>query len=191
MILLIKFCNFRNKTQKAIKMIGKNIYLRALEPEDLEEIYLWENDSELWIHNSSLTPFSQYILKKYIANSSEDIYSSKQLRLIITEKSNDKAIGTIDLYEFNPQHQRAGIGILIYDKEKRKKGYASESLELIIDFCKNRLNLKNLFCNILSENIDSKNLFISNSFKLIGTKKQWVYANKSWHDEELYFLNLK
>jgi len=34
-------------------------------------------------------------------------------------------IGTIDIFEFDPFHKRAGIGILIGNESYRRKGYAS------------------------------------------------------------------
>ena len=42
------------------------IRLRALEPEDLECLYKWENDMDLWEVSDTLTPFSLFTLKKYI-----------------------------------------------------------------------------------------------------------------------------
>ena len=42
------------------------IRLRALEPEDLECLYQWENDMDLWEVSDTLTPFSLFTLKKYI-----------------------------------------------------------------------------------------------------------------------------
>lgn len=67
-------------------MNDENILLRALEPEDLEYLYKWENDMDLWDVSDTLTPFSHYTLKKYIENSHEDIYTSKQLRLMIVRQ---------------------------------------------------------------------------------------------------------
>ena len=47
------------------------IRLRALEPEDLELLYRWENDSALWEFSSTLAPFSRYLLKEYIENAAQ------------------------------------------------------------------------------------------------------------------------
>ena len=65
-------------------MQDENILIRALEPEDLEYLYKWENDMDLWDVSDTLTPFSHFTLKKYIENAHVDIYTSKQLRLMIT-----------------------------------------------------------------------------------------------------------
>ena len=52
------------------------VRLRALEPEDLELLYRWENDPELWEVGNTLAPYSRYILKEYIAGSDRSIYET-------------------------------------------------------------------------------------------------------------------
>ena len=59
------------------------IILRALEPTDIDALYKWENDPEIWHVSNTCTPYSKYILEKYIENSHLDIYQVKQLRLMI------------------------------------------------------------------------------------------------------------
>ena len=94
-------------------LTGKTISLRALEPEDLELLYRWENDPSVWLLSGTLAPFSRYVLKQYLENAGKDIYELKQLRLIIQSNETDRALGAVDLFEFDPYHRRAGTGILI------------------------------------------------------------------------------
>ena len=51
-----------------------NIKLRAPEPEDIDLLYEWENNTEIWYLSNTLTPFSKYSLKKFIEHSHLDIY---------------------------------------------------------------------------------------------------------------------
>lgn len=169
-------------------LIGKKIKLRALEPIDLDVIYEWENDSSIWMFSNTFTPFSRYTLKKYLLNSHKDIYSIKQMRLIIEIIESTKAIGCIDLFDFDPHNLRAGIGILIGEKNERKKGYASEALELLINYSFTTLNLHQLYCNILSDNEHSMDLFKKHNFQIAGLKKDWVFSDKKWYNE--YLLQL-
>lgn len=172
---------------------GKNISLRAMEFSDAELLYEWENDMEIWHLSNTLTPFSRFVLEQYVMNSHEDIFSTKQLRMMIDLHNNEsagKAIGSIDIFDFEPMHRRAGIGILLL-KEYRGKGYASEALDVLITYATKTLNLHQLYCNIGPENQDSLNLFLGKNFKIIGTKKDWNYINKSWHDEILMQLLLE
>ncbi len=162
-----------------------NIKLRALEPTDLDFLFQTENNTAFWEVSSTQTPFSKYILSQYIANAHQDIYQAKQLRLIIEYKN--ISIGMIDLFDFNPQHKRAGIGILILEKFQGK-GYAKTALHIFISYCFKILNLHQLYANITADNQASIRLFTTANFKKIGTKKDWTYAKKGYKDELLFQL---
>lgn len=165
---------------------NKTILLRALEKEDLDILYKWENDTRIWKLSNTLIPFSKFTLKEYIESSRQDIYEAKQLRLIIEHQESKKALGALDLFDFDPYNLRAGIGILIAAPEDRNKGYASESLDTMMRYCIEVLDLKQLYCNILENNTKSLNLFISKGFVITGTKKAWVRVKEEWLTE--FFL---
>ncbi|MGB4293497.1 MAG: GNAT family protein [Bacteroidales bacterium] len=169
-------------------MTCDEIILRAVEPEDLELLYRWENNIDYWLISNTIKPFSKYILKKYIENSHKTIFETGQLRLMIDTKENKKTIGTIDLFDFDPFHQRAGVGILIADESSRRKGYASMALKCLIDYCFNTLQLHQLYCNILSSNCESMELFKKLGFVKTGIKKDWVKTSNGYLDEHLFQL---
>ena len=157
-----------------------------MEPEDIDRMYTWENDPETWIYSNTQTPFSRFYLEQYVINSHCDIYTEKQLRLMISN-TRQETVGCIDLFEFDPQNRRAGVGILI-DKHYRKKGYASESIDIMVNYAKNVLHLHQLFCNITEDNKKSLDLFKKKGFVIAGNKKQWIWKENQWIDE--YFLQL-
>ena len=163
---------------------GELIHLRALEPEDIDFLFDTENDTSFWEVSSTQTPFSKNLLENYIANSHLDIYEAKQLRLIVAENNSDQPVGMIDGVDFNPQHHRAGIGIIINQKQQQK-GYASEALTLLINYCFTTLQLHQLFANITSDNESSLALFEKQGFTAIGTKKEWIHSNGTFKDEIL------
>lgn len=173
------------------KLKKDNIRLRPVEPEDLEVLYNWENDTEIWHISNTITPFSKYILKKYLENSHLDIYETKQLRFIIELEENTKVhvpIGTIDLFDFDPYHSRIGIGILIKEDKHRQKGYASAALEILINYTFSTLLVHQIYCNIDTDNITSLNLFKKFNFKITGKKIDWCKNASSWKNE--YILQL-
>ena len=165
---------------------GNNIRLRALEPSDADLIFKWENNPSNWRVSGTLLPFSKHLIEQYV-NAAQDIYSVKQLRFIIEDKA-QKALGTIDLFDFDPVNLRAGVGILIADEQERGKGYAKEALQLLLDYAFNHLNLHSLFCNILDDNKVSINLFESCGFEITGNKKQWIKTPQGMKNE--LFLQL-
>ena len=166
---------------------GENIQLRALEPEDLQFLFDTENDESFWEVSHTQAPFSKFLLKQYLENAHLDVFEAKQLRLIIQESTNEKPVGIIDLFDFNPQHKRAGIGILIHT-EHQQNGFASEALKLLIDYCFTHLNLHQLYANITSDNEKSISLFTKHQFKIIGIKKDWILSNNIFKDEILLQL---
>lgn len=167
---------------------GDGIRLRAVEPEDLELLYRWENEEDTWKQSNTLVPFSKYILKRYIANSHKSLYETSQLRLMIDVSEERKTIGTIDLFDFDHYHLRAGVGILIADMHDRKRGYGSAALECLMRYAFGTLGLHQLWCNILEGNEESMRLFLSHGFTLCATRKEWVRLNDRFVTE--YMLQL-
>jgi diamine N-acetyltransferase len=164
------------------------IKLRALEPEDLELLYDWENDDSNWIISNTVTPFSKYTLKRYLENSHKNIYETGQLRMMIDHVHDKVTIGTIDLFDFDPFHKRAGLGILVANEAYRRKGYATMALTGIIEYCFKTLQLHQLYCNILANNCESMELFKKQGFALAGVKKDWIKTSEGYLDESIFQL---
>jgi diamine N-acetyltransferase len=169
---------------------GTLTQLRALEPTDLDILYKWENNIENWHLSGTLAPFSRFVIEQYLTASHHDIYYNKQLRLMIDRKDSKKEspVGCIDLFDLDPFHKRAGVGILIGEKEDRKKGYGREALNLLIEYSFQKLDLHQLFANIAADNVSSLEMFKKCGFVMIGIKKEWLNVNGSWSDECLLQL---
>jgi len=173
-----------------ITLKGTNIYLRALEPEDLEFVYAIENNESVWEVSNTQTPYSRFLINQYLENAHQDIYEAKQLRLAICLNDTQKAIGLIDLFDFDPKNSRAGVGLVIADLESRNKGIGSEALELVINYSFQQLQLHQLYANIGSDNEISLQLFTKFGFQKIGIKKDWIKVNNRFKDE-LFFQLIK
>ncbi len=170
-----------------ITLKGDTIYLRALEPEDLEFIHAIENDESIWEISNTQTPYSKFLIKQYLEHSQKDIFEVKQLRLVISSYK-EESLGLIDLFDFDFKNGRAGIGILVKALEDRKKGYGSEALQLLVNYSFAHLGLHQLYCNISEENEASIKLFEKQGFKKIGLKKEWNYVDGSYKNEYLFQL---
>ncbi len=164
------------------------IRLRALEPEDVELLYRWENDPDVWRVSGTMAPFSKYILRQFIENQRHNIYETGQLRLIIEEKSSGRAVGAIDLFDVDPYNRRAGVGILVHDPKDRGQGYASDALAALIRYSFSILGLNQVYCNVTANNLHSLSLFKSKGFTVVGIKKEWIKTTSDWQDE--YLLQL-
>ena len=164
------------------------IQLRPLEMSDLDLLYDWENNPHVWSVSNTITPYSKHTLQQYIENAGNDIYSSKQLRLVIEKNDNKKAIGFIDLFEFDPYNSKVGVGILIAESQERNKGYASKALALMVTYVHKHLGVNQIYCNITTDNKQSIQLFEQAGFIKSGTKKDWIREEDKWLDESMYQL---
>jgi len=171
-----------------ITLKGETIHLRALEPEDLDFVYAIENDETIWEVSNTQTPYSRYLIHQYLENAHQDIYEAKQLRLAICLNNSQEAIGLIDLFDFDPKNNRAGVGILINDTLNRNRGIGSEALALIVDYSFEQLQLHQLYANIGTDNEISIQLFTKFGFQKIGIKKDWIKVNNRYKDELLFQL---
>ncbi len=168
-----------------VTLVGEHIRLRALEPEDLNFIHRIENDETIWELSATQTPYSKFVIKRYLENAHKDIFEVKQLRLVI-EGPGEESIGLIDLFDFDARNMRAGVGILIEQDKHRNKGYGAEALQLLCNYSFKRLNLHQLYANIASDNTGSIKLFGKLGFEKVGVKKDWNFQMGSFKDELLF-----
>jgi len=173
----------KNKTY----LENERIYLRAIEPVDLEIMYEIENHPSIWEVSGFTVPYSRYLLKQYIQNSSHDIFSDKQLRLMIVRKSDNCSIGIIDITDFVPLHGRGAVGIVIIDKY-RGQGYAKEALELLCTYSFEYVHMKQLYAYVAADNAESISLFNSCGFSQSGLLKEWLHSDSKYKDAVLLQL---
>lgn len=171
-----------------ITLKGHTIFLRALEPADLEFLYKLENEESLWEVSNTIAPYSRFILNEYLNNSHRDIYDVKQLRLVICTNQNTDPIGFIDFYDFEPKHSRVGVGIVIFSDKDKRKGFASEALTLTCNYAFQHLNVHQIFAGITEENQGSIALFENAGFERNGVKKDWIFSSGTFKSEYIYQL---
>ncbi|WP_321480129.1 GNAT family N-acetyltransferase [uncultured Bacteroides sp.] len=157
-------------------LVDDRIFLRAIEPEDLDIIYEMENNPSFWSITNLTVPYSRYVIKEYIANTQSDMFADKQLRLMIVCKEGNKVIGTIDITDYVPLHGRGGVGIAILE-EFRNQGLAFDAMNLLCEYAFNFLHMKQLYAHIPSENEASLNLFTSCGFVRSGLLKEWLHTD--------------
>lgn len=162
-------------------LANKIIALRAPEPEDLDLVFSWENDTALWKYGSTISPFSRYILKEYIASGGGDFYQTRQMRLMIIHKGSDSCIGMIDLFDFDPFHRRAAVGILI-DTAWQQQGLATEALRLLDAYSFRFLGIHQLYAHIPVTNEASRKLFEKEGYTTKGILTDWIRVGDQYED---------
>ena len=163
---------------------SSKIKLRAVEPEDLDLMYLVENDTELWPYGQTSVPFSHYALKQYIAESSNDIFHDRQLRLVI-ETPDGTSVGFVDLQNYEPQHHRAEVGIVVVP-EKQRQGIATEALRLLWMYVTVHLGIHQLYALVPESNEVSIALFAKCGYKRNATLQDWLKSPEGWQTVSVF-----
>lgn len=158
------------------------VFLRALEPEDLELLYTIENDTMLWSVSQERSHYSKFVLKQYLASQPADIFQLGELRLVICEKITQKSIGLIDLTEFSPIDGRAEISICLLS-DYRGRGYGKAAIQEIEKYAKEVLRMNFLFAKVSKKaNSISMQLFLSMAYKEVAVLPAWHYGKNGYED---------
>ena len=152
---------------------GNKILLRPLIYSDLNFLKSIENNIDNWHFGSEEKKFSNDELINYIENAKINIKIAKQYRFVIDY--NCSPVGFIDLYNY--KNKSVEIGIII-SKKYRNRGFAKESLLLILDYSLNNLGLKKISATISSENLLSLMLFKSCGFKIHKKENNLIHFYK-------------
>lgn len=160
------------------------VTFRALEPEDLEELYLIENDRELWDAGSTNVPYSKVYLMEYILSTKNDIYADRQLRLM-AEREGGRVVGIADLTNYDPRYRRAEVGIVV-KKAYRSQGYATEILRRLLDYADNMLQLKQIYAIVSEHNTASIKAMERAGFQRSALLKDWLSTLSTGEDALLY-----
>lgn len=162
-----------------------SVILRAVEPEDLDYMYVIENDRDIWKVGNTNMPYSRFALHEYIANSTGDIYTDKQLRLIITNQE-QAFIGILDLCNFNPQHQRAEVGIVVRP-EYREQGYGKAAMLRLMNYAHAVLHIHQLFALVSVDNAWCIKLFETVGFVRDAELQDWLFDGDKY--DNVYLMH--
>ena len=167
-----------------MNIVGRICRLRALEPDDLDAMYEWENDVDVWRASGTSAPFSRHILSRLIDEQRFDIYATRQLRLVIEPSESRKEIGAVDLFEFDPQNLRAGVGIIVAPS-CRRRGFAADALAAAERYACATLHLHQLWCSVAADNTASLRLFEKARYIHCGRRRDWLTTVDGKIDEIL------
>ncbi|UOQ78456.1 GNAT family N-acetyltransferase [Hymenobacter sp. 5516J-16] len=126
-------------------------------------------------------PVSRHVLRQYLDNAAADFFEVRQMRLIISDTGSGAAVGALDIFGFEPLHQRAAVGITVQG-EYRRRGYARAALELVIPYARQVLRLHQVYCTISATNQASIRLFAAAGFTEVGVRKEWLRTAQGWQN---------
>ena len=165
--------------------------LRALEPEDLEQLYTIENNLDDWEYSNMSAPFSRYVLRDYIANQHCDLTIDQQVRLVVCDDSDEqKVIGLADIFNFDARHRRAEIGLIIA-KDFRSHGYAIKAAQLLVEYASRIGLLDQIYAFISEDNEPCCKVFDKLGFNRASILNNWFKNANSYSNSVIFQLFLK
>lgn len=149
---------------------GEKCSLRSVGSKDIDTILLWENDSEVRRFGDSEKIFTREDIETFVRNQQYDIAATEQQRFMI-DAPDGRSVGAIDLFDYDGS--TAGIGILVYARADRRKGYAADALRTLIQYARN-LRISVLHASVAADNTASLRLFESCGFVRSGESEGTV-----------------
>lgn len=156
------------------------ISLRAVERDDLDMLYLLENDIAAGGGAVASQPLSRLMLWRYIEQYSADIAAEKQLRLVVADASG-QAIGAIDISDYDAVNRRGFVGISILEAF-RGRGYGRAALDMLCGYAARVLGMHQLAALVAVDNAASRRLFAAAGFKPCGRLRSWLRHGNTYTD---------
>lgn len=171
---------------KKIRLETKNLIVRTHQKKDAKNLYDTLNDKNVlkYIPEESISMEQAQDAIDWLISNYDLNFDYKYSFAIEAKESNDY-IGW------------CGLGYLDYDKSQKEiyitlksrywgKGFATESLEVLIDYIFNELELKELVAVVKSENIGSQKVIEKLGFKYEGVIEN-IPEEFSFYEGELYY----
>jgi len=164
-------------------LIDENLILRAIEIKDA--IFLKEMINNPDLENSVLGwsfPVSEKDQYEWINN----IKNVNEVKYIIENEG--IAIGMASITSIDYKNSTANLNIKIKDIQYKRKGIGFKTINLLIRYCFDELNLNCLTANILDYNIASQRLFEKCGFTKEALLRSRIYKKGNYHDIFIYSI---
>ncbi len=171
----------------SVNLQGKGVILRAMEPEDLDLIYVWENDPAEWDSTHTRAPYSRYELRQFIETQSQGALDQlhQQRFMVCDAECVERCVGMVDIYDYDSRNRRAGVGIFI-DPAYRRCGFALNALFRLEEYLVDSYELHQVWAEVASSNTASRLLFERAGYGLKSVKKEWLRRSGGYEDELFY-----
>ena len=170
---------------------GKNITLRPIVEDDIEELYAHMMNLNNRDEHYSLAFRTMAELRNDIAENGLWTDDSGVLALIDNESG--KLIGQIAWFKTVMYLDEIEIGYIMYDQARRSKGGMTEALKLFTDFLFDSKPLSNRPVNrirlcVATENVPSRRVAEKAGYTHEATQRQAAYGRGRHLDMELYAM---
>jgi RimJ/RimL family protein N-acetyltransferase len=169
------------------------LHLKPHTLDHLEQFHAWENDPELLYYDfdglDEPQPEPIEETKSYLERISKQANpDGKIIYYAVHTLADDRFIGYGMIAFINRYHRHCRLGITIGDRSYWGQGYARETLQAVIAYCFQELNMHRIGAEIYSHNERSIRLFEGLGFQQEGAIRENVLKRGQYVDELLYGL---
>ena len=163
-----------------MSLIGKKIYLREMELEDMECYREMINDSAI-AHNvvGWSFPVSKMEQKNWYE---KNILDKKNLRFSVVLKASDQTVGMVTLSKIDWQNRSATHGIKLHPSCPKGQGIGTDAVMTLMKYAFDEVNLNRLDGGRIEYNLSSKMLYEKCGWSDEGVKKKAIYRDGEYHD---------
>lgn len=156
------------------------VKLRPLKKEDFELFYEWITDKELMLFNSAYRPVSEFQHECWF----ESMMTKKSdiILFVIEESFTNEAIGSCQLMHIDELHRNAELQIRIGKKGSQSKGMGTMSVNLLLDYGFNHLNLHRIYLHVFADNERAIKTYLKCGFVVEGKLKEAAFINGRYID---------
>ncbi len=165
----------------------EDVYLRALEPSDVDQTRKWHNDAGLY--DMLVSPF------RYVSHAAEGewldsktAYSQTEIQLAICLKEGDRHIGNINLTNVDWIARHGYLGIFIGETQYQSKGYGQQALRLMLRHAFRDLGLHRVYLMVFDDNPRAIRVYEKCGFVVEGRLRQHAYKRGAFRD--LIFMGI-
>ncbi len=157
--------------------------LRQIEELDLPTLRDWRNSPYIRAYTREYRPLNMLNQKKWF----EFLLMNQSNIMFAIEKNDDKEIiGCCGLTHINWKEGHGEVSIYIGDQNWQEKGYATDALQLLLNYGFCELRLHRIYAIIFGYNEASIKFFEKNKFKLEGRHREARFWDGHFHDELVY-----
>lgn len=174
-------------TEHAQFLIGRQVYLRPVEPDDLERYYRWMNDREVTRWTTNVVPIPLPAERQWIEDATKSRPTTKHVFSIVLTKE-DLHIGVTGIHAIDWVSRVGTTGIVIGDRSCWRRGYGFEAKMLVLRYAFATLNLRKLLAAAMEGNAASQRNLRKQGYREVGRFTANAYRDGAYYDEILFEL---
>jgi len=161
-------------------LIGKQVYLRGIEKEDLPKFVAWINDCEVtyYMFMGDRPAHLEILIEQW----EKEIRDPNEVVFAIVDKEGDKVVGSSGLYSINWISRLAEYRIFVGEKKYWGKGHAGEAGKLVIKYGFEKLNLNRIYLGVNAENIKAVLHNRRLGFIQEGVLREEIFRNDKYYN---------